>query len=461
MARVRELDASLVSTGSAVDKELDHEHREFAMDSRLERIAVVLALCAAGPARGANADPVIEIDSLPPYATEGFLGGRVSGADPSQHHVAAYLHIDGLGWFTKPTLLQPTVPIAPDLSTPDPLDGTFAADVVSGGIDDRAILYCAALFPLAQPPPTVVGGPRIPSSPSPIAIDCAPRFGPSLDFSGYRWGIKEAPALLDPGSNLFSSTSGDVFVDGTGRLHLRASFDGTLRHGTEVILDRPLAASPDPAGTGVYVFETESDAANLDPNLVFGAFLWDPHGDQEGPNPNENREIDFEASRWGKPSDPLNAQSVVQPFDSPSSNREQFSIPAGPLLWLIAWQPDKILFQVFQPGAQVYSRSYTGDAIPDEGRTAFHFNLWVYGTPPAPTSPAEVVISSFRYVPEASAALQLALLAGGAALLARSPRATRPSQTRPASSRGSSWSRCPRRAARCASRRLRRSACAP
>ncbi len=408
------------------------------MDSRLERIAVVLALCAAGTARGANADPAIEIDSLPPYATDGFLGGRVTGADPSQHHVAAYLHIDGLGWFTKPTLLQPTVPIAPDLSTPDPLDGSFAADVVSGGIDDRAILYCAALFPLAQPPPIVVEGSRIPSSPSSLAMDCAPRFGATLDFSGYRWGIKESPALVGPGPNYFSFDPADVFVDGEGRLHLSVTHDDGIWRATEVILDAPISAPATTPGYGAYVFETESDVANLDPNLVFSGFLWDSHGDLEGAGLNPNREIDFEASRWGAAQSSLNAQSVVQPYNDPTANREQFSIPPGPLRWLIGWQPNLILFQVFQSGKQIYTRTYTGPSIPSAGRTAFHFNLWLSNDPPAPAnaSPAEVVVSDFSYVPEPAAALQLLLLGGGAAALARSPRAKRPSQTRPASSSG-------------------------
>ena len=45
------------------------------------------------------------------------------------------------------------------------------------------------------------------------------------------------------------------------------------------------------------------------PALVLGLFTWEDHSDVPS-----NRELDFEFARWGRASDPTNAQFVVQPY---------------------------------------------------------------------------------------------------------------------------------------------------
>ena len=60
---------------------------------------------------------------------------------------------------------------------------------------------------------------RIQESLNPVAIDCVQRFGRTIEFAGHTWGVKEAPDPVGPGSNRFSSDTGDVFVDDDG-LHL-------------------------------------------------------------------------------------------------------------------------------------------------------------------------------------------------------------------------------------------------
>src|SRR5438445_5983570 len=79
----------------------------------------------------------IRITQIPTYAVDGVLRGTVAGVDPAQFRVAVYVQIEGLGWWTKPTFDAPTVPINPD--------GTFLADVSTGGIDNRATIFYAAL----------------------------------------------------------------------------------------------------------------------------------------------------------------------------------------------------------------------------------------------------------------------------------------------------------------------------
>ena len=174
--------------------------------------ALVLALATASA--GAQ---TLDISSLPTYGTLGSITGQVTGVDPITHHVATYIQIEGSGWWTKPTIASPTVPIAPN--------GTFTANVGTGGpasLDSRATIFCAALLPIGVSPPTVSGGGRIPASLVPLAIDCQEHYSRTFSFAGFTWAVKEAPSPVGPGGNRFSDRLVDVFVDGDG-LHLRVA----------------------------------------------------------------------------------------------------------------------------------------------------------------------------------------------------------------------------------------------
>ena len=73
-----------------------------------------------------------------------------------------------------------------------------------------------------------------------------------------------------------------------------------------VLLDR--------LGYGTYSYQTNSHVETLDRNITFGAFTWDPYGDDDSVPAWPYREIDFEDSRWGNAGDPTNSQMVVQPY---------------------------------------------------------------------------------------------------------------------------------------------------
>ena len=74
-----------------------------------------------------------------------------------------------------------------------------------------------------------------------------------------------------------------------------------------------------------YVFKTNSEVDKLNANAVFGAFTWDPFGDDDNIPGWPFREIDFEDSRWGDVDDDMTSQTVVQP---PSAMRtERFALP--------------------------------------------------------------------------------------------------------------------------------------
>ena len=72
--------------------------------------------------------------------------------------------------------------------------------------------------------------------------------------------------------------------------------------------------------------QTESELDDLDVNLTFGAFTWDPYGDEESVPGDAHREIDFEDGRWGDAGDPTNAQFVVQPWNAPD-NLHRYTLP--------------------------------------------------------------------------------------------------------------------------------------
>jgi hypothetical protein len=360
--------------------------------------AIVASTLWAAPA--ARAQPTIAIQSVPPYSTSGWLTGNVSGVDFATHRVAVYIQIEGAGWWSKPSLASPTVPIRSD--------GSFLADVVGGGLDDRATIFFVALVGPGVTVPTAAGSSRVPSSLTSLATDELERYARTITFAGREWAVKEAPLPAGPGSNLFSGDPRDVFVDAQGRLHLVVRYRNGQWRCAEVM-------SVEKLGFGTYWFTTESELEDLDPYLTFGAFTWDPYGDETTVPRSLHREIDFEDSRWGSTTDPTTSQVVVQPWDIPG-NLIRFTLPdlaAAPTLTrILTWTPTRIEFTAARgrhspcslPPASVLHRSaythapFAGRHVPTEGRPRFHFNLWINRNgAPQNGQTAEVVISDFRF----------------------------------------------------------------
>lgn len=350
----------------------------------------------------------LAITSSPNYGASGSITGIVSGvANPAAHGVAVYIHIEGAGVWTKPTFAAPVTPVL--------ANGTFTANVTSGGLDDRATVLCAVLLPPGfTTPPVAAGAATFPVIPQALATACVERYAATLSFAGRTWGVKESPAGVGPGGNLFSAAPSDVWVDAQGRLHLTVRSTGGAWRSTEVILLESL-------GYGTYAFTTESQVGYLDPNLTFGAFPWDVHGGPGAAPGAPNREIDFEDSRWGQPSDPTTSQVVVQPWTVPG-NLIRYTTPLlapGPSLSRrFTWEPGRIAFTAAAgrrtpcatPAASVLHQSVylhnpaLGHHVPTPGQARFRFNLWVNaGGGPSNGLPAEVIVSDFRFSPVAGA----------------------------------------------------------
>lgn len=403
-------------------------------------LAGVIGVAAQVHAQG----PSIAITELPAFGACDVVRGRVTGVDPAAHRVATYLYVDGLGWFSKPSCVPPTVEIEPN--------GSFTADVCTGGIDEVATIVCAALVETSAETPAIGcdgrGAVRIPAALDALrlAIDCADRYDRRLpavrrprtiDFAGWKWAVKEAPLPVGPGQVRFSSRPEDVFVDPDGHLHLRVAFHDGEWWATEVVLlGRP--------GFGTYSLQTASRVDQLPANVTFGAFTWDPYGDEDRPGVSPNREIDVEDSRWCEPDAAENTQSVVQPADV-SGNRQRCSLPdlgvAPELTRRLTWRPDAVESIAlagehealgspidelihrceFTPasgfacntGAKCAPASGFGflHAVPTEGRAAFRLNLWPNNAEvpgcDLPLTAAEVVIAGFEFVPLADCLLDV------------------------------------------------------
>jgi len=355
-----------------------------------------IAGAACVPGTAPAGPPSIEITAVPPYGVDGLIHGAVTGVDFGDYRVAPYIQIEGVGWWTKPTLRDPTVEILPD--------GTFRADVATGGLDNRATIYLVALIPAEVPPPAAQGAAGVPASLARIALatDTVERYGRTLEFAGWTWAVKEAPSPVGPGPNPFSLLKDDVFVDKTG-LHIILRFHDGFWWSTEIMLLEDL-------GFGTYSFNTASRLDILDANVTFAAFLWDPFGDEQNVPGSPNREFDSEDSRWGNPADPTNAQFVVQPFGV-CENLSRYTIPDlgldPDLQRSFTWTQCRISFVALNRTGLIHEFVYLHDPasdrfVPSEGRARFRFNLWLNDPQagPAQGQSIEVIITDFSFSPD-------------------------------------------------------------
>ena len=283
----------------------------------------VLGLSALIMVRSAAAQSV-DITGVPNYKSAGTLTGVVSGVDPATHKVAAYINVEGSGWWTKSTG-----------ATINP-DGTFSVDIGTDGLDEYASMYSVAVVPKG----TSIPGGSSPSNTLPggtVASDWVQRYGRNVQFAGHSWGVKDSPDPVGPGSNRFSADQHDAWVDEAG-LHLTIHQHDGNWYSTEVVLTENL-------GYGTYYFRTNSEVEDLNTNATFGAFTWDNFGDDPRITAWPWREIDFEDSRWGNPAEATTSQTVIQPYDV-AGNLARYTLPdlAGnpTLTRAFTWAPGRI-----------------------------------------------------------------------------------------------------------------------
>jgi hypothetical protein len=213
----------------------------------------------------------------------------------------------------------------------------------------------------------------------------ASRVARTLQFSGYTWQVKSSADLVGPGSNRFSDSSANVWVDNLGRLHLKLTKSKGRWYCAEVVNTQSL-------GLGRYSFELDSPVGGLDPNPVLGLFTW-----SDDPAFN-NREIDIEFGRWGNAADPTNGQYVVQPYNGNGNLQRVTQGAASSSTQSFDGQTNAVAFA--GSAARPSAWTYAGPDVPPSGSEHVRMNLWLFrGAPPQNGKSVEVVVKRFSFTP--------------------------------------------------------------
>ncbi len=210
--------------------------------------------------------------------------------------------------------------------------------------------------------------------------------GASLGWSGEHWEIRTQRG--GPTAN-GAWNANNVSVDANGGLHLKISRSGDRLSAAEV------RSQLKGRGYGTYTFEVGSRVDGFAPNVVAGFFLYDVDDPSYG-----YRELDVEASRWGKSTSPVLWSHTRWMRDDDSETLSE--IAAGDeseTVHQIVWRPDGITWISSTPDGRVLARSDSSARIPP-GNEQVMINLWLYdrtGWQQTPTT--EVIVRSFRYEP--------------------------------------------------------------
>lgn len=217
---------------------------------------------------------------------------------------------------------------------------------------------------------------------SPADASRAPRVR-TLEFSGYTWEVKTSTGAVGPGPNVFSDSTSNVWVDASGRLHLKITYSKGRWRCAEVVNTQSL-------GLGRYTFELDSRVDALDPSVVLGLFTW-----SDDPS-YANRELDIEFSRWGNAADPTNGQYVVQPYDG-AGHLQRVTQPAVPSsTHTFDWEAGSVAFASSTAAPSAWT--YAGADVPPSGSEHARMNLWLFrGAPPTDGRAVEVVVKRFSF----------------------------------------------------------------
>ena len=330
--------------------------------------------------------PSIDFTYVPPWGSSGYLRGSVQSVAPSDYRVAVYIFVQG--WYNKPYWEGPLTSIQDD--------GSWTTNITTVETDKEATIIAAFLVPEGYEPPELHGDPGVPCElfEDSVAYTYVGRARRILGFSGYDWNVKySADNRVGPGPNYFSDAEEDVWVDESGRLHLKIAHRGSTWYATEVSTQAPL-------GYGKYVFYLASRVDQLDKNVVLGLFTWE----SVSPCGYHNREIDIEFAKWGVEGDD-NSQYVVQPcpphrfkWDSSENNSTHG----------FEWRPYGAYFQSFRghlafpvPEADaIQAWEYEGSCIPPAGIGNARINLWLDDdVAPSDSEEVEIVIERFEFLP--------------------------------------------------------------
>ncbi len=212
----------------------------------------------------------------------------------------------------------------------------------------------------------------------------------TLQFSGFQWDVKAG--FGNPGGNLWSNDTADVWVDEKGRLNLTLSKkDNDRWYATEVISQQTF-------DYGTFTFYLDAEPSEYDPHVVAGIFLYR----------DELNEIDLEFSRWGDHENYQFGNYVLQPADEPGNHFRFPVLTTGTYTThRIIWKPDEVLFSSWHghwdeaPEGKIIAQwQYAGQNIPESNGLRLFFNIWLFrGIAPKTDKTENLRVVRFTYEP--------------------------------------------------------------
>lgn len=305
------------------------------------------------------------------------IAGRVDGAQPGQ---VVVLFAKSNVWYVQPFRNEAKTPIR--------RDGTWLSSIHMG--TEYAALLVRDTY---TPPPTSATLPQVGGDV--LAIATAHGTGKqampaarTIDFSGYRWDVRQRISERGGGVNEYSADN--VRVDENGALHLSLSKRNDTWTSAEVVLTRTL-------GYGTYAFVAR-DVSGLDSAALLTLFTYDETGPAD-----DFREMDIEIQR-PEPRRAVAGQYTLQPYYV-AANLARFTVPAGPSTYTVRWEPGRAVF-VAAPGRRPVLHA-RGNAeheftagVPTSVQERVGINLCYFRKSPVPPQhDVEVVIERFQFFP--------------------------------------------------------------
>lgn len=214
----------------------------------------------------------------------------------------------------------------------------------------------------------------------------------TIQFSGYTWNIKHGN-WMGPGHNRWRSSN--VWVDSSGYLHLKISYDSTVGKWScaEVSTQQTF-------GFGKWQFWVEGRIDKLDKNVVLGLFNYSGNDGYD--------EMDIEWARWGNKNYP-NCNYTVWPAQKGYKNfsyTKDVKLTGKNSTQRFTRTADSVYFQSLQgftgnDNNELASATCTSppNSISNLPMPAF-INLWLFkGMPPSNGKEVEFIIHKFTYKP--------------------------------------------------------------
>lgn len=210
-----------------------------------------------------------------------------------------------------------------------------------------------------------------------------------INFAGCEWIVRDVYG--GPGPNHWSDSEQSVWLDESGRLHLKIRSDGVRWYCAEVYTRYYTTY-------GEHRFLIEGDPNLFDKNVVLGLFTY----------ANDEAEIDIEFSRWGDANLQKIGSFTVQPYTVPN-NSKQFAVgeDVTKSTHYFRWNENYILFGSYKghhysipdPINKLSDWVYWGDYIPTSSENLrTHINLWLFqGHAPTNLDNLEIIITDVMH----------------------------------------------------------------